>query len=150
MKFKPFLISFLVSILLLAALALAKTYEIELPGRAALPSSVVRVEARNMVEREVTKYSSVESCFYPVKDKCLVASGKIAEVGMIAMNNVPFGTKVEIQGKTYTVEDRIAKRFGDRIDIFSGYGEEAHRSALEWGIRSLIISYGVPKDVQKK
>ena len=44
------------------------------------------------------------------------ASGKTLEYGDCAMNNVPFGTKVNIEGEEFTVVDRCA--FDDTIDIF--------------------------------
>ena len=44
------------------------------------------------------------------------ASGKYLEYGQIAMNNVPFGTKVSIEGEVFTVTDRC--KFDDTIDIY--------------------------------
>ncbi len=54
----------------------------------------------------------------------LTASGKVPRVGMVATSDrsIPFGSKVEIEGKTYSVEDRTAKwvhGLDDTIDIFS-------------------------------
>ena len=48
----------------------------------------------------------------------LTASGKQVKSGMVACNHLPFGTKVKIAGKVYTVEDRGSKRyFGTFKDI---------------------------------
>jgi 3D (Asp-Asp-Asp) domain-containing protein len=85
---------------------------------------------------EISAYSELDSCHYPTKDgKCLVASGKIAEIGMVASNLFPFGTKLLIGGQEYVVEDRISKRYNNRLDIWQGYGEEAYQTALQKGIQ---------------
>lgn len=51
------------------------------------------------------------------------ASGKTLEYGDVAMNGVPFGTKISIDGEIFTVVDRCAR--DDTVDIFvendSGY-----------------------------
>lgn len=58
------------------------------------------------------------------------ASGKPLAVGMVAASSYyPFGTKVVINGTTYTVEDRGGSEFNDvhRFDIFVPTHEEALR-----------------------
>lgn len=87
----------------------------------------------------VSAYSELDSCHYPTKNGCLTASGKIARVGMVATNLYPFGTKLKIGNKIYTVEDRISKKYNDRCDIFMGYGEEAYQKALNFGVQYLSI-----------
>lgn len=74
--------------------------------------------------------------------KGITASGKKVKVGMFACNFLPFGTKVRIAGKTYTVEDRgSVKLFGTmkkpkyRIDIFVN----SHQEALDLGISLLSV-----------
>jgi len=88
---------------------------------------------------EISAYSELDSCHYPTKGGCLTASGKIAEVGMVATNLYTFGTKLRINGEIYTVEDRISKRYNDRIDRFMGYGQRAHDEAIEFGIQHLEV-----------
>jgi 3D (Asp-Asp-Asp) domain-containing protein len=73
------------------------------------------------------------------------ASGKKVYVGGVAINWLPFGTKVLIDGKEYTVEDRGAKSiFGSkdnqikRVDIFF----ESHQEALEFGRRKVNLIIG--------
>jgi hypothetical protein len=44
------------------------------------------------------------------------ASGQYLEYGQVAMNNVPFGTKVAIDGEIFTVTDRVG--VPGTIDIF--------------------------------
>lgn len=54
----------------------------------------------------------------------LTASGKVPKAGMVATSDrtIPFGTKLEIDGIEYVVEDRTNKRFQyfetQTIDIF--------------------------------
>lgn len=88
-------------------------------------------------EAYVTSYSELDSCHYP---GCLTASGKPAYIGAIACpRKYKLGTKVEIKRKTYTCEDRTAKRYDGRWDIFQGYGKEAHTKAINWGIQKLEV-----------
>ena len=102
----------------------------------------MRIPARNEIPpvskiATVTAYSSVDSCHYP---NCITASGKRAYVGGVACpRKLKLGTKVEIFGKIYTCEDRTAVRFDGRYDIFKGYGNEAHRKAIIFGIQKLEV-----------
>ena len=88
---------------------------------------------------EVSAYSELDSCHYPTREGCLTASGKIAEVGMVATNLYDFGTILLIDGKEYTVEDRISKRYNNRIDIFQGYGKRAYYAAIDFGVKNLEV-----------
>lgn len=87
-----------------------------------------------------TNYSELDSCHYRVKEGCLTASGTIASETTIACpRSWKFGTKVLIEGKEYVCEDHYQKNLSDRIDIFQGYGIEAHKKSLEFGIKNLTI-----------
>lgn len=117
--------------------------EIDFSPRAVLVESVEEVDyivssSHNEV-KEISAYSEFDSCHYPVENGCLVASGKIAKIGMVATNLHPFGTKLRIGNEIYVVEDRISKRYNHRYDIFTGYGSEAHKQALEFGIKYLPV-----------
>lgn len=62
-----------------------------------------------------------------------MASGYEVYKGAIACPaRLPFGTKVEIRGRLYTCEDRMAKRYrdGDNFDIWMQSKEEA----IAWGV----------------
>ena len=52
-----------------------------------------------------------------------------------APRNVPLGTKVLIDGKPFTVEDRTARRFDGRWDIYF----ERHQDAKNFGKRKLKV-----------
>ena len=61
-----------------------------------------------------------------------MASGKRVYDGAIANNCLPFGTRVKIKNKWYTVEDRMNKRYGcEYYDIFFWNKGDA----LSWGRR---------------
>ena len=65
-----------------------------------------------------------------------MASGKRVYDGAIANNCLPFGTKVKIKNKWYTVEDRMNKRYDCRyFDIFFWDFDEAK----QWGRRTIKI-----------
>ena len=84
-----------------------------------------------------TQVLGVITSYNPVPEQCdstpdITASGKGVAEGMVANNCLPFGTKVEIDGNIYTVEDRMNSRYGcDRFDILS-FDEEF---SVEFGIQ---------------
>jgi 3D (Asp-Asp-Asp) domain-containing protein len=65
------------------------------------------------------------------------SSGTKASAGrtVAAPSNLPFGTKLNINGKTYVVEDRGGAIKGNRIDVYVG----SHSEALAWGVRYLPV-----------
>ncbi len=98
-------------------------------------------------EAEVTAYSSTPD--QTDDDPFIMATGKYVYDGAIAANFLPFGTKVrfpEIYGdKIFTVEDRMHRRFSDRIDIWM----ETKREAEIFGIKKLqyeIVEEKEPSD----
>ncbi len=69
----------------------------------------------------------------------ITASGTHVHDGTVAVNFLPFGTRVTFPDhageKTYSVEDRTAQRFSDRADIWFPSREEA----LQFGKRTLTM-----------
>ncbi|MBQ9659432.1 MAG: G5 domain-containing protein [Clostridia bacterium] len=65
------------------------------------------------------------------------ASGTKATAGrtVAASSQFAFGTKLSINGKTYTVEDRGGAIKGNKIDIYF----DTHQQALAWGVRYLPV-----------
>lgn len=51
------------------------------------------------------------------------------------MDDVPFGTRVEINGHMYVVEDRFGGGYTNRIDIYM----DTKREAFQWGRRHLKV-----------
>lgn|SRR3990167_7422887 len=85
----------------------------------------------------ITAYSEIDSCHY---ENCLMASGKRAYVGAVACpRSWELGTKITINGKSYTCEDRYNANLPDRIDIFQGYGMESYKLAKEFGIKQEVV-----------
>ena len=85
---------------------------------------------------KITHYCSCAKCCGKYADGHF-ASGKKCYEGGVACNWLPFGTKLIIEGKTYTVEDRGAKSlFGTKanpikhLDIW----EKSHNEALCKGV----------------
>lgn len=81
---------------------------------------------------KVTGYCSCSRCCG--KSTGVTASGKVAKAGRTIAadtSKLPYGTKVVIDGHTYTVEDKGGAINGNRIDIFFS----SHDKALQWGVR---------------
>jgi len=63
----------------------------------------------------------------------VMASGKTVYNGAVACNFLPLGSKVRIDGRIYTVEDRCG--YNDRIDIYMDSVAECY----QFGIRTLQV-----------
>jgi len=86
----------------------------------------------------ITHYTAESSCHYPKNGGCLTASGKIATANITAAcpRKYKFGTKIKIDGKTYECQDRLAKKYDSRFDIFTN---ESLKEAFKWGKQSKQI-----------
>lgn len=71
------------------------------------------------------------------KTNGITASGVKATAGntVAAPSTLPFGTKLLINGATYTVQDRGGAIQGNRIDIFMN----THQEAISWGSRNIYV-----------
>ena len=93
---------------------------------------------------KITAYCSCDICITKKENRDgKFASGKKCYIGGVANNFLKFGTKIQIQGKTYTVEDRGSKKyFGTKwekvkhIDIYF----ENHQEAKEFGVKYLPVT----------
>lgn len=67
------------------------------------------------------------------------ASGSKVEAGIVASNFLPFGTQIKIPrffgDQVFTVQDRMAKRFSNRVDIWF----PSRNSAEQFGIQKADI-----------
>lgn len=64
----------------------------------------------------------------------------VAGVTCAGPRSIPFGTRVRIEGVgERVVQDRLAKRFDNRFDVFFGSDEQAHGKALRFGKRKLKV-----------
>lgn len=84
---------------------------------------------------KVTAYCPCAKCCGKASGR--TASGTKATAGrtVAASSKFAFGTKLNIGGNTYTVEDRGGAISGNRIDIFVN----THAEALQWGVRYLTV-----------
>ena len=84
---------------------------------------------------KVTAYCSCAKCCGKTNGR--TASGTRATPGrtVAASGKFAFGTKLNIGGNTYVVEDRGGAISGNRIDIYVG----SHAEALRWGVRYLPV-----------
>ena len=79
-------------------------------------------------------------------DKCcgpdaigLTASGRkpVEGITVAASRKIPLGTKIKLTvpgsftNRIFRVDDRLAKRYDDRVDIYM----DDHRKALTWGLK---------------
>lgn len=86
----------------------------------------------NIITATITAYCSCKLCCGPnAKGICANNKPPIAGVTVAASRRIPLGTKVEIQGHTYTVHDRLAKRYDSRFDIYFA----KHSDAKKFGIK---------------
>jgi 3D (Asp-Asp-Asp) domain-containing protein len=90
----------------------------------------------------VTAYCHCVLCCGTVEKKP-TASGAWPREGVTiaAPRHIPFGTRVEIDGRVYVVQDRTAKRFDGRWDIFMN----SHKEAKKFGKqkRGVKILFGI-------
>ena len=85
---------------------------------------------------KITAYCPCSKCCGKATGR--TASGTRATPGrtVAASSKYAFGTKLNIGGHIYTVEDRGGAITGNKIDIFVS----SHAEALQWGVRYLPVS----------
>ena len=85
---------------------------------------------------KITAYCSCSKCCGKTTGR--TASGTKATSGrtVAASSKFAFGTKLNIGGHIYTVEDRGGAINGNRIDIYVN----SHAQALQWGVKYLPVS----------
>lgn len=85
---------------------------------------------------KITAYCPCSKCCGKATGR--TASGTKATPGrtVAASGKYAFGTKLNIGGHIYTVEDRGGAITGNKIDIFVS----SHAEALQWGVRYLPVS----------
>lgn len=85
---------------------------------------------------KITAYCPCSKCCGKTNGR--TASGTKATAGrtVAASSKFAFGTKLNIGGHIYTVEDRGGAINGNKIDIFVN----SHAEALQWGVRYLNVN----------
>ena len=99
------------------------------------PSTTAQAGATGEIYK-ITAYCSCAKCCG--KTNGITASGTKATAGrtIAASSKFALGTKLNINGHTYTVEDRGGAITGNKIDIYVN----SHAEALAWGVRYLPVS----------
>ena len=94
--------------------------------------------AHNAHSETITAYCACSICCGP-KARGITAAGTRPKQGrtIAAPRSVPLGSKVRVHGLpgVFTVEDRTARRFDGRWDIYF----ERHQDALKFGKRKLDV-----------
>ncbi len=117
---------------------------VEAPVTVAEPEPTIKlptVADKPVKKRLVVRASAYSSTVDQTDgDPFTAASGAKVHDGMLAMNGMPFGTKVRIPeyygDKVFTIEDRMNARWGTRkIDIWMTTRAEA----MQWGVRTVTI-----------
>lgn len=85
---------------------------------------------------KVTAYCSCPKCCGKSNGVTAMGTKAIAGRTVAAPSKFSFGTKLNINGHTYTVEDRGGAISGNKIDIYVN----SHAEALAWGVRYLPVS----------
>lgn len=106
--------------------AIAERNEVNIVGTTVVNKNTP-MKVKHRVVVDITAYSSTED--QTDKTPWVTASGALVEDGVIAANFLPFGARVQIPklfgDKIFTVKDRMARRFNNRIDIWFPYREDA-------------------------
>ena len=104
-------------------------------SRSTTPSTTVAAGATGEVYK-ITAYCSCAKCCG--KTNGITAAGTKATAGrtVAASSKFALGTKLNINGHTYVVEDRGGAINGNKIDIYVN----SHAEALAWGVRYLPVS----------
>lgn len=100
-----------------------------------LPSTTASADSNGQIYK-ITAYCACAKCCG--KTNGITAMGTKATEGrtVAASAKFAFGTKLNINGHVYTVEDRGGAITGNKIDIYVS----SHAAALAWGVRYLPVS----------
>ena len=91
-------------------------------------------EDPSRIHADVTAYSSSPDETWG--DPFVTASGRPVGDGVVACpRRLSFGTKVQIDNRTYTCWDRLHPKYDDRFDIWKPSKEEA----LQFGRRRIVV-----------
>ena len=85
---------------------------------------------------KITAYCSCAKCCGKETGRTAMGTKATAGRTVAASGKFAFGTKLNINGHVYTVEDRGGAINGNKIDIYVN----SHAEALAWGVRYLPVS----------
>ncbi len=92
-----------------------------------------------IIYAQVTKYTKIETC---PNHQCRTANGDAPtkNEGVACPRSIPLGTRVKIEEKTVVCNDRTARKYDGRFDIYNGTTQEDYQEALAWGVKTLPIT----------
>jgi 3D (Asp-Asp-Asp) domain-containing protein len=98
------------------------------------PYEITKYEQRPIPKiHTITAYCACVKCCGRWADGVTASGTKPVQGRTAAMNGVPFGTILHIPEVGWrVVEDRMAMRYSDRIDIYF----DSHEDALQFGIKT--------------
>lgn len=114
-----------------------------------LPAAVADPEAPKTLTVRITAYTSSpdETDSTPF----LTANGTKTQDGVVATNILPFGTKIKIPelfgDKIFTVQDRMAKRMKNVVDVWMSTKAKALRFGVEY--TDIVIIRDADKEISK-
>ena len=100
-----------------------------------LPSTTASTSTNGQIYK-ITAYCPCAKCCGKATGRTAMGTKATAGRTVAASAKFSFGTKLNINGHTYTVEDRGGAINGNKIDIFVN----SHAEALAWGVRYLPVS----------
>ena len=85
----------------------------------------------------VTAYCACPKCCGKHSDGITASGVRVREgITIAAPRSIPFGTRIWIPGAGWRiVQDRLAKRFDARMDLFFA----SHKAAIKWGKQTLLV-----------
>lgn len=87
----------------------------------------------NIVTAIVTAYCAGKCCCGPsAKGICANGQRPTQGITIAASRTIKFGSLVEVDGRRYIVQDRLAKRYDSRFDIYF----TKHSDAKKFGIKT--------------
>jgi len=91
----------------------------------------------NTIHAVITAYCICTKCCGPHATGLNAAGHKPVEgVSIAGPRAYKLGTRVEINHHVYVIDDRTAKRFDGRWDVYRA----SHKSALKWGKQELTVT----------
>lgn len=91
----------------------------------------------NIITAVTTAYCSCKLCCGPnAKGLCANNRPPVQGTTIAASRAIPLGSSVIVAGHTYIVQDRLAKRFDKRFDIYFS----SHQAAKNFGIQTQQVT----------
>ena len=133
------------------SLSILRTFRLSWPSRHHASTRPVSISLRsqspterqimvtNIITAVVTAYCACQTCCGPnAKGTCANGKKPIQGVTIAGPRRLPFGTIVEVSGHRYIVQDRLAKRYDTRFDIFMSNHAEARRFGIQTNLITVI------------